>query len=86
MPKRAPGAFLDAPSPQTSISSLSRVVKRALEAAAEHIAIYAAGCQSGYAATALYDDLSRLSDAELARRGLTRADIARRVLQQLDPE
>jgi hypothetical protein len=33
-----------------------------------------------YAGMILYEQLSRLSDAELHRRGLTRADLARHVL------
>jgi len=33
-----------------------------------------------YAATAMYEQLSRLSDAELTRRGLSRANLAREVL------
>jgi hypothetical protein len=32
-----------------------------------------------YAAAAMYEDLSRLSDSELTRRGLSRADLARLV-------
>lgn len=30
-----------------------------------------------YAAAAMYDELSRLSDADLSRRGLSRANLAR---------
>ena len=84
--KHGPGAFVDARTSLTSISALSRGAWRALDEAAEAIAIYAAANRNGYAAVALYDDLSRLSDAELARRGLTRADILRQVFQELDLE
>jgi hypothetical protein len=36
-------------------------------------------CADCYAATAIYEQLSRLSDGELQRRGLARADLARHV-------
>jgi len=37
-----------------------------------------------YAATAMYEQLSRLSDTELARRGLSRGNLARDVLAVCD--
>jgi hypothetical protein len=37
-----------------------------------------------YAAAAIYEELSRLSDAELHRRGLSRADLARDVVAARD--
>jgi hypothetical protein len=37
-------------------------------------------CVDHYDAAALYEDLNRLSDAELARRGLERPDLARDIL------
>jgi len=37
-----------------------------------------------YAATAMYEQLSRLSDTELARRGLSRGNLARDVLAACD--
>lgn len=40
---------------------------------------WAAACANSYAATAMYEDLSRLSDAELRRRGLNRDNLARDV-------
>ena len=36
-------------------------------------------CADHYAATAMYEQLSRLSDAELQRRGLARANLAQEV-------
>lgn len=41
-------------------------------------------CAGYYAATAIYEQLSRLSDAELQRRGLTRASLARDVCAVAD--
>jgi hypothetical protein len=48
-----------------------------LKAWAARVAAAWAACRAYYAATAVYEDLSRLSDAELARRGLDRATLAR---------
>ena len=36
-------------------------------------------CGDAYVASAMYEDLSRLSDAELRRRGLSRENLARDV-------
>jgi hypothetical protein len=41
-------------------------------------------CADYYAATAVYEQLSRLSDAELQRRGLARADLALHVCAAVD--
>jgi hypothetical protein len=48
------------------------------------IATWADTCADGYAAAAMYEQLSALSDAELARRGLSRATLARDVLAACD--
>ncbi|HJU32638.1 MAG TPA: hypothetical protein VJ740_14330 [Hyphomicrobiaceae bacterium] len=49
------------------------------------LAIWARTCAAYYGAVALYEDLNRLSDAELARRGLTRANLARDIIAARDP-
>jgi hypothetical protein len=41
-----------------------------------HLAAWVGTCADYYRAAALYNDLSRLSDAELHRRGLSRATLA----------
>jgi hypothetical protein len=41
-------------------------------------------CADYYAAPAMYEQLSRLSDTELQRRGLARADVARHVCAATD--
>jgi len=41
-------------------------------------------CADGYAAAAMHEQLAALSDAELARRGLSRASLARDVLAACD--
>ena len=51
------------------ISSVGRWIADCIEAMADH-----------YAAAAKYEELSRLADAELRRRGLSRATLARDVL------
>ena len=47
-----------------------------LGALRSHLAAWVGTCADYYQAAALYDDLSRLSDAELGRRGLSRATLA----------
>ena len=43
---------------------------------------WADACADHWAAAAMYEQLSALSDAELARRGLSRATLSRDVLEQ----
>jgi hypothetical protein len=40
---------------------------------------YLAHCRESYAAVVLYQELSKLSDAELERRGIARCDLRRKV-------
>ena len=40
---------------------------------------YLAHCRESYAATVLYQELSKLPDAELERRGIARCDLHRKV-------
>lgn len=55
------------------ISSIARWIADYIEALADH-----------YAAAAMYEQLSRLSDAELQRRGLSRENLGRDVLAACD--
>lgn len=48
---------------------------------AKRIAAWIEHCADAYAQAALYEDLSRLSDAELNRRGLSRDTLARDMTQ-----
>jgi hypothetical protein len=48
------------------------------------IADWLATAADYYAAAAIYEQLSRLSDAELQRRGLSRANLARDVCRACD--
>jgi len=48
-----------------------------IRSAGPRIVTWAETCADYYAATAMYEHLSRLSDAELAQRGLSRATLAR---------
>ena len=41
------------------------------------LAAWVRACGNAYVASAIYEDLSRLSDAELERRGLNRENLAR---------
>jgi hypothetical protein len=56
-----------------SLASLLSKVRASAEACADY-----------YAAAAIYEQLSALSDAELARRGLSRATLAREVQAACD--
>ena len=47
-----------------------------LGALGSHLATWVGTCADYYQAAALYDELSRLSNAELNRRGLSRATLA----------
>jgi hypothetical protein len=51
---------------------------------ARRIATWAGTCADYYAAAAMYEQLSALSDAELMRRGLSRATLARDVCAACD--
>jgi hypothetical protein len=55
------------------ISSIVRSISDYIEALADY-----------YAAAAMYEQLSRLSDAELQRRGLSREGLARHVVAACD--
>ena len=48
------------------------------------VATWLATCADYYEAAALYQELDRLSDAELARRGLKRPNLARDILEACD--
>ena len=49
--------------------------------ACARIGQYVAECRESYAAAVLYQELSKLSDAELERRGLARCDLHRKVFE-----
>ena len=50
-------------------------VRSFLRAFGRHVAAWLRTCADHYAAAAMYEQLSGLSDAELRRRGLSRADL-----------
>ena len=58
-------------------------VWRATKKLAAHIGQYPAAWNEAYAAAALYEDLSRLSGAELERRGIPPGDLYRHVSETL---
>jgi hypothetical protein len=51
---------------------------------AQHVRMWASTCADYWSAAAVYDDLRRLSDAELHRRGLSRDTLARDVCASCD--
>jgi len=48
-----------------------------IKLAVEHISVWINTCADYWAAAATYEQLSRLSDADLHHRGLSRTDLAR---------
>lgn len=76
----APSATL---TPSTSPKHLNGRVWTAVGRASATIAVYLAGYRDAGAAAATYRELSRLSDAELARRRMNRADVHRYVFEEL---
>ncbi len=60
-------------SPVGAAASLSSWISPA----GRRIAAWATACADHYAAAAMYEQLSRLSDAELKHRGLSRDTLAR---------
>ena len=56
------------------------------EAFAATMTTWLAACRDYYAASSRYEDLSRLSDAELERRGLTRTTLGRHACEAGDRE
>ena len=70
------------PSPNTAAFSIATVLKqilRHMRVARMHFMDCANVCADHYVAAALYERLSGLSDAQLHRRGLSRATLARDV-------
>jgi hypothetical protein len=66
--------------------TMDQQLPRTASAKAEHspitslwngLAAWVRACGNAYVASAIYEDLSRLSDAELKRRGLSRENLAR---------
>jgi hypothetical protein len=71
---RAPSTTLSAPLPTPPLHAR---VWNALRCASAHIAAYLARRRDAYVAATLYQNLSKLSDAELERRGIARGDLHR---------
>ena len=71
---------IDAVPASDTAASLSSSIK----SLAQHLIKWANACADYYAAAAMYDQLSRLSNAELHRRGLSRDTLARDVCQSCD--
>jgi hypothetical protein len=67
------------PSPTDGDDAIGPSQNGPLGALAAHLATWCETCADYYEAAALYEELSALSDAELERRGLSRATLARYV-------
>ena len=81
MTTQASLAIADGDSPGASQLSLTG----RLGALAAHAAAWIETCTGYYEAATRYDQLARLSDAELHRRGLSRATLAREVCAACAP-
>jgi hypothetical protein len=66
---------LDQHIPRTS--SVSPAEQSARASGWSALTAWIRACGNAYVASAIYEDLSRLSDAELQRRGLSRENLAR---------
>jgi hypothetical protein len=71
---------IDAVPRTETAASLSSSIK----SLARFFTTWASSCADYYAAAAMYDQLSRLSNAELHKRGLSRDMLARDVCQSCD--
>ena len=71
---------VDAVPPTETAASLSSSIK----SLARLVAIWANTCTDYFAAAAVYEQLSGLSDAELHKRGLSRDTLARDVCESCD--
>jgi len=73
-----------APTDTAFSSSTAASLSNWIRLAGLRIVTWATACADYYAAAAMYEQLSRLSNAELERRGLTRATLARDVCDSCD--
>ena len=71
---------VDAVSPSETAASLSSSIK----SLARFFITWVNSCAEYYAAAAMYEQLSRLSNAELHKRGLSRDTLARDVCRPCD--
>ena len=73
-------AGVDGVSPGTTAASLFSSIK----SLAHRVKLWAKICADYYAAAAMYEQLSKLSNAEFHRRGLLRDTLARSACQSCD--
>jgi hypothetical protein len=67
-------------------TQLTRTLSDWIKCAGRRIVTWADTCADYYAAGAVYEQLSALSDGELSRRGLSRATLAEEVRAACDSE
>ena len=71
---------VDAISPTETVASLSSLIK----SLPRRVRMWANSCADYYAAASMYEQLSKLSNAELSRRGLSRDTLAREIFRSCD--
>jgi hypothetical protein len=69
---------------QPATDVLRKTLRSSLVAMAKSIGVWLDARADAWAAAALYDELRRLSDAELRRRGLSRDMISRHTFKSFD--
>jgi hypothetical protein len=62
----------------------AKAAGRPVRSLVAHITAWIETCTDYYAAAGIYEQLSRLSDTELSRRGLSRATLAAEIARQCD--
>jgi hypothetical protein len=72
------------PSPTAADDAIGLSRNDRLSALAAYLATWCETCGDYYEAAVLYDELSALCDAELERRGLSRATLARHVYRECE--
>jgi hypothetical protein len=75
-----------APAPSSLMAPLHTRAWRGAKLIAAKIATYVACWRQAYAAAALYDELYKVSDAELERRGIARGELHRHLAERLSKD
>ena len=70
---------------QAIASGSAEPITKSVKSLAQKAAIWMKACAAYWEAAALYDELRKLSDAELRRRGLSRDSLARHACRSHDP-
>lgn len=82
IPWKRAAIMKSSPMPDTApFPSIGELVVAGLSKLRAHVVVWLQTCADYYEAAAIFDQLSRLSNAELSCRGLSRATLARDVCE-----